>query len=297
MQHLNIQDARWNNCSLSILREDRLHPFISGNKLRKLKFNIQWAIEQGYEGILSFGGAYSNHIVALAAACKEAGLKSIGLIRGEELAMKPLNPSLAFARSQGMELRFIDRSTYQHKHEPKYIKGSLSGLDRYWIVPEGGSNDLAIKGCGEIWDSVPDIFDLVCVAVGTGGTLVGLVANRRVNQVMVRGYSSLKGLDKGQIGLFTDRTDFEITDAYTFGGYAKIDRQLIRFMNDFRQQHGVLLDPVYTAKMFYGIEQDVRLGIIPENTRILAIHTGGLQGIAGMNEQLLKRALPQIQTP
>lgn len=297
VQHLDIQDAKWNNCTLSILREDRLHPQVSGNKLRKLKYNVQWAIEEGYEGILSFGGAYSNHIVALAAACKEAGLKSVGLIRGEELALKPLNPSLTFARSQGMELRFIDRTTYKQKDDPYHIKESIAGLDRYWIVPEGGSNDLALTGCTEIWDSIPKEFDLLCVSVGTGGTLAGLVVDRPDNRVMVRGYSALKGLGKDQIALFTDRTDFQITDAYTFGGYAKIDRQLIRFMNDFRQQHGVLLDPVYTAKMFYGIEQDVVKGIIPENTRILAIHTGGLQGIAGMNEQLSKRALPQIETP
>ena len=281
---------------LFVKREDLLHPFVSGNKFRKLKYNIYEAKKLNKNTLLTFGGAYSNHIVATAAAGKEMGIKTIGIIRGEELAsLKIKNPTLKFAKDCGMYLHYVSRVSYRDKESPDFIEKIKEQFGNFYFVPEGGTNEFAIKGCQEILSETDKDFDYVCTAVGTGGTLAGLVKSSKKYQQLL-GFSALKGTFQNQVvEKFTSKNNFKIIDDYCFEGYAKIDLKLIRFINEFKVKTGIPLDPVYTGKMMFGIFDLINKGYFKENTRILAIHTGGLQGIVGMNEKLKKKKLPQIK--
>ena len=274
-----------------------LHPYVSGNKYRKLKYNIEEAVKQHQKALLTFGGAYSNHIAATAAAGKEMGIKTIGVIRGEELAKnRNLNPTLQFAKDCGMEFYFVSRESYRTKTTSGFIDKLKSELGDFYLVPEGGTNKFAIKGCEEILTNEDKGFDYVCTAVGTGGTMSGIVNSSKNNQ-RVLGFSSLKGtFQTSEVEKHTSKTNYKIIDDYCFGGYAKIDVDLIRFINEFKDKTGIPLDPVYTGKMMFGIFDLMKKGYFKENSSILAIHTGGLQGIVGMNQLLKKKNLPQINT-
>ena len=297
VQEIHLPSSLGSGISLNVLREDQLFDAVSGNKFRKLRYSISDAIEQGNGQVLSFGGAFSNHIAALASASRLSGIRSIGVIRGEELAGRPLNPTLSYAKAQGMELHFISRAAYRLKEEPGFLRDLTERFGDPYIIPEGGTAPMAIKGCAEIWESVPSGFDRLCVAVGTGGTLAGLVAGCPDARIELIGYSALAGtFQKEVVASYTKAINYRITDRFNFGGYAKIDADLVRFINEFRLRHGIALDPVYTGKMMYGIYQEIQEGSIPKNTRILAVHTGGLQGIAGMNERLKRMNLPLIET-
>ncbi|MAN59496.1 MAG: 1-aminocyclopropane-1-carboxylate deaminase [Flavobacteriaceae bacterium] len=283
--------------SLVLAREDQIHPTISGNKFRKLRHNLLSARAQGATCLLTYGGAFSNHIAAVAATARSMDLKSIGIIRGEELANQvDSNPTLRYAKSCGMELHFISRREYREKEKTDFREKLQQRFGEFYELPEGGTNALAVKGSAEILATVnPANVQYICAPVGTGGTLAGLVAASSPGQ-RVLGFSALKGtFQEKTVVQYTDKNNFEITDAYNFGGYAKIDAQLIRFMNRFRNHTGILLDPVYTAKMLYGIIDLLKNGYFRENSRIFAVHTGGLQGIAGMNRLLDKKKLPQIE--
>lgn len=282
--------------SLSLKREDLLHPFVSGNKFRKLKYNIQAAQEQGQKTLLTFGGAFSNHIAALAAAGKEFGFNTIGIIRGEELEMKiSENPTLSFANDCGMKLHFISREVYRYKDDAGFVNSLKNQFGEFYLLSEGGSNALAVKGSEEILTETEGDFDYICVPVGTGGTIAGLVKASNERQ-QILGFSALKGtFQTSEIAKYTSKTNFEITDSYCFGGYGKIDIDLIRFINEFKEKTQIPLDPVYTGKMMYGIMDLLKKGHFKENSRIFAVHTGGLQGIAGMNQKLKKKNLPIIE--
>jgi len=282
--------------SLVLKREDLLHPFVSGNKFRKLKYNILAAQEQKYDTLLSFGGAFSNHIAAVAAAGKEFGFKTLGIIRGEELESKIVeNPTLSFAQDCGMHLYFVSREAYRSKDESEFLNSLKEQFGDFYILPEGGTNALAVKGCEEILSQENDSFDYICVPVGTGGTIAGLVKASNENQQVI-GFSALKGtFQASEIEKYTSKTNFEITDAYCFGGYGKIDVDLIRFINEFKEKTNIPLDPVYTGKMIFGIMDLLKKGHFKENSRIFAVHTGGLQGISGMNQKLKKKNLPIIE--
>ena len=273
-----------------------LHPFVSGNKFRKLKYNLQVANAQGQKTLLTFGGAFSNHIAAVAAAGKELDFKSIGIIRGEELQNKVAeNPTLAFAADCGMKLHFISREIYRRKEEVEFIDSLKEKFGEFYLLPEGGTNSLAVTGCEEILTESQEDFDYICVPVGTGGTMAGLLKASKSHQ-QVLGFSALKGtFQTSEIEKYTSKTNFEIIDDYCFGGYGKIDVDLIRFMNDFKKNTNIPLDPIYTGKMMYGIIDLLKKGHFKENSRIFAIHTGGLQGIAGMNQKLKKKNLPIIE--
>lgn len=281
--------------SLHIKREDLSHPFVSGNKFRKLKYNIKAAKKGKQTTLLTFGGAYSNHIAATAAAGKLSGLGTIGIIRGEELKDKiSENPTLSFAEDCGMRLHFISRETYRHKDNKGFLDTLKQQFGDFYLLPEGGTNSEAVKGCEEILGKSELGYDCICVPVGTGGTMAGLVKASMENQ-QILGFSALKGtFQSTEIKKYTPKTNFTITDAYCFGGYGKIDTEFIRFINEFKLLTNIPLDPVYTGKMLFGIMDLLKKGHFKENSRIFAIHTGGLQGIAGMNQKLKKKNLPII---
>ena len=283
-------------CELYVKREDLIHPYVSGNKFRKLKYNLEVAREQDHNTLLTFGGAFSNHIAAVAAAGKELHFKTIGIIRGEELSGKIVdNPTLSFARDYGMELCFVSREDYRQKEEEQFINNLRHQFGNFYLLPEGGTNALAVKGCEEILSETDISFDYICVPVGTGGTMAGLVKASSESQ-QVLGFSALKGsFQTAEIEKYTSKTNYSITDAYCFGGYGKIDIELVRFINEFKEKTNIPLDPIYTGKMMFGIMDLLKKGHFRENSRIFAIHTGGLQGIRGMNQKLKKKNLPIIE--
>ena len=283
------------NHELVVLREDRIHPTVSGNKFRKLVYNLQRAEKEGYTTLVTFGGAYSNHIAAVAAVGEELGFDTLGIIRGEELARTAdLNPTLQFASDCGMKLHYVSRKDFRKKEDLEFVRQLTSDAGKAYLLPEGGTNALAVLGCTEILSEEDKAHDYVCVPVGTGGTISGIVRSSGPLQHVI-GYSALKGVfQKKEIQKYTPKGNFELTDAYCFGGYAKIGETLIRFINDFKQKTGIPLDPVYTGKMMYGIIDGMKNGFFKENSRIFAIHTGGLQGIAGMNELLKRKNLPLL---
>jgi len=222
-------------------------------------------------------------------------LKTIGVIRGDELATNwKTNPTLSYAHGCGMKLHFVSRAYYKEKASPDFIAHLHAQFGDFYNLPEGGTNALAVKGCEEILSAHTAPFDIICAAVGTGGTLSGLINASEAHQTIF-GYSALKGtFQHSEIKKYTQKSNYHLTDSYCFGGYGKIDATLVRFINDFKHNNQIPLDPIYIGKMMYGIWEDMKNKKFKENSRILAIHTGGLQGIAGMNQILQKKQLPQI---
>ena len=264
---------------LTIKRLDLIHPQISGNKFFKLKYNLLAAQQQGFSQVLTFGGAFSNHIAATAFAAQHFGFQSIGMIRGQELATQDLNPTLQTAQDFGMQLHFVSRAEYRLRHEVEYLQQLQQQYPQAFIIPEGGSNALAIQGTQEIL-SPDDLenYDVICCAVGTGGTLAGIIESSSEQQ-HVLGFSALKGdFLKHDIQQWTDKSNWSLTDAYCCGGYAKTTLELLQFMQQFEQQHHIPLEQVYTAKMMMGLLDLIQHHHFSAHTRILAIHTGGLQG-------------------
>ncbi len=295
IQQIDANKLPEGSYSLSILREDQLHPFVSGNKFRKLKYILEDARKMGDDTLLTFGGAFSNHIAAVAAAGRELGLHTLGVIRGEELQTKvSQNPTLRFASECSMRLHFVTRNAYKRKEEPSFIAGLRKKFGAFYLIPEGGTHTLAVKGCEEILSEMTANFDYICVPVGTGGTISGIINASEAHQTVL-GYSALKGtFQHAEIKKYTQKTNYQLIDDYCFGGYGKIDSTLVRFINEFKANHDIPLDPVYVGKMFFGILEGMKNKKFKENSRILAVHTGGLQGIAGMNLKLKKKNLPQI---
>ena len=273
-----------NRITLEIKREDLLHPIISGNKFRKMKYNLIQAKAENQHTLLTFGGAYSNHIAAVAYAGKEYGFKTIGVIRGDELGDKIAeNPTLQFAEECGMQFEFVTREAYRHKSEPDFIANLREKFASFYLVPEGGTNFYAIKGCEEILTEEDAFFDYICTAVGTGGTISGII-NSALPHQKVLGFPALKGdFLKDEIRKFAANDNWELVNDYHFGGYGKVNEELIQFINQFYKQTAVPLDPVYTGKMVFGVMDLIQKNYFPNNAQILLIHTGGLQGIHGMN--------------
>ncbi len=280
---------------VSIKREDLIHPFISGNKFRKLKYNLIQAKAKKYDTLLTFGGAYSNHIAAIAFAGKEQGFKTIGIIRGDELESKiPENPTLKFAQECGMVFKFVHREDYRHKTEDYFLENLKNEFGDFYLVPEGGTNQLAVKGCAEILTDKDSQFDYICCAIGTGGTISGLI-NSSLPHQKILGFPSLKGdFLKEEIRKFVQKNNWEIILDYHFGGYGKVNTELIAFINQFYDENQIPLDPIYTGKMVFGVMDMINKNYFPENSKILLIHTGGLQGIKGMNMKLKNKHLPTI---
>ena len=276
---------------LFIKREDEIHPFVSGNKFRKLKYNLLEARNQHKKTLLTFGGAFSNHIIATAIAGKMNGFSTIGIIRGDELAtdfQKTIleNLTLQKAHENGMMFEFVSREIYRTKTSKEFLQQITAKFGDFYLVPEGGTNEFAIKGCEEIVTVNDSKFDYICCSVGTGGTISGLI-NASENYQKVIGFPALKGdFLRAEIEKYTTKTNWSLQNEYHFGGYAKYNTTLIRFINEFKLKTTVLLDPIYTSKMLYGLLEIIKNDGFQKGAKILAIHTGGLQGIQGFNQKL-----------
>ncbi|PCJ25413.1 MAG: 1-aminocyclopropane-1-carboxylate deaminase [Flavobacteriales bacterium] len=283
---------------LYVLREDLIHPEISGNKWRKLKYNLQEAKCKGFNQLLTFGGAYSNHIAATAAAGPDFGFKTIGIIRGDEIS--PLNATLQLAQGNGMIFKYISREQYRanNKYETTFIKELEKEYGQFYLVPEGGSNTLAVKGCTEIINNIKIDYDVICCACGTGGTLTGIIASVN-NDKRVLGFSALKGgsfLEKDIRKLLFDYSvqydcnienmNWELITDYHLGGFAKIKPELIGFIREFKENHNVVLDFIYTGKMLFGLYDMIKNSSQFDNKTIIVVHTGGIQGNKGFEDRL-----------
>ncbi|WP_104505630.1 1-aminocyclopropane-1-carboxylate deaminase/D-cysteine desulfhydrase [Acinetobacter indicus] len=279
-QQVPYQHIEYRHQRISIKRLDLIHPQISGNKFFKLKYNLLAARQQGFEKVLTFGGAYSNHIAATAFASHKFGFQSLGMIRGEELAQRPLNPTLATAQQFGMQLEFISRNAYRQKDQTDFLQHLQQQYPDFYLIPEGGTNALAVQGCREILVAEDAQFDLICCAVGTGGTLAGLIEASQQHQQLL-GFSALKGdFLTQEVAQLTTKRNWRILDDYCCGGYAKTTPELILFIQTFEQRYNIPLEQVYTGKMLRGIFDLIDQDKIGPDQKILLIHTGGLQGRA-----------------
>jgi len=286
---VEINDAEIDACGVRLLikRIDLVHPVVSGNKWYKLKYNLQQAHQQGQQTLLSFGGAYSNHIHALAGAGRTEGFNTIGVIRGEP--HQPLNATLQYATEQGMHLHYVSRADYRLKNTPQFIANLAERFGPFYLIPEGGSNALALAGVKEIIGGIDVPFDFVATACGTGGTLAGLIAGLQ-GEHQALGIAVLKGGDfiNQEVALLLSQagsaaySNWKIETDYHFGGYAKTKPELLDFMAEFERQHAIPLEPVYTAKMFYALFDKIKHGDFARGSTIVALHTGGLQGRASM---------------
>jgi 1-aminocyclopropane-1-carboxylate deaminase len=286
-----------NGISLVMKREDLIHPFVSGNKFRKLKYNLLQAKAESQTTLLTFGGAYSNHIAAVAYAGRENGFQTIGIIRGDELADKiASNPTLKFAQECGMQFEFVSREDYRLKTEAAFLEQLKLKFESFYLIPEGGTNALAIKGCEEILTQEDGIFDYVACAIGTGGTISGII-NSALPHQKILGFPALKGdFLQDEIRNFVQNDNWELITDYHFGGYGKVNTVLVDFINRFLEKTKIPLDPIYTGKMVFGIVDLIEKNYFPKNSKILLIHTGGLQGIQGMNLKLKNKGVPILHT-
>ena len=279
---------------LFVKRDDLLHPLVSGNKWRKLKYNLLEAERLGCSRLVTFGGAFSNHLAAVAAAGQAFGFETVGVVRGEQA--EPLNPTLAFAAKCGMVLHFTSRTDYREKSRTELLE--ILGIDATdsLVLPDGGANSFALPGCREIVTEteqqlghLPDFFINAC---GTGATLAGIATGIAERNSTALGISVLKGgflqkeveklLAKSEI---PNPQSAIVLDDFHFGGYAKWTSALIDFINDFKRKTGISLDPIYTGKAFFAAAQLAEQGFFPEGSSIVLVHTGGLQGIAGFNQR------------
>lgn len=276
-----IHDPLFEKAGVRVLvkREDLNHPNVSGNKWWKLKYNLEEAIKQNHKTLLTFGGAYSNHIYATAAAAHELGLKSIGIIRGEETL--PLNKTLAFAKSRGMQLHYISREDYRKKSELEFIENLHRQFGEFYLIPEGGTNTLAVRGVTEFAQTLGNDFDYLCCAVGTGGTMAGLINAFRGEKSIV-GFPVLKGGEFLKVDienlLSINYSNWRLMTDYHFGGYAKTNDALINFIQHIESKNEFYLEQIYTGKMLFGIYDLIQKKYFPEKSTILFLHSGGLQG-------------------
>lgn len=279
-----IEDQRLdhNQIELWMKRDDSLHPVISGNKWRKLKYSLDFVLNAGMDTIISMGGAYSNHLHALAYAGYVLGLKTQGIIRGEQ--PESLNPALRDMQQWGMTLQFVTRSDYRalrHYKDAQSLPGLTAG--QYWL-PEGGATALALQGVAELLHEIDIAYDILCVPIGTGTTLAGII-NAIPKNLSVLGFSALKNSDfvTGDVESLLNQSvsSWQINHDYHFGGFAKTTTELCSFMEDFELRTSIPLEPVYTGKMMYGLYDLIKKGYFKSGSRLIALHTGGLQGKRG----------------
>jgi 1-aminocyclopropane-1-carboxylate deaminase len=297
IQRINSEIIRRAGVDLYVLRLDLMHPWVNGNKWFKLKYNLLEAKEKNFTTLLTFGGAYSNHIYATAAAGNLFGFRTIGVIRGEETL--PLNPTLSFAVQQGMQLVYLNREMYRQRNTPALQEYLQQRFGEVFTIPEGGSNLNGVRGCIEIVGGAI-AFDHICVACGTATTLAGIALSLDEGQRAIA-FPVLKNgafLAQEIESLLTNYlasdlpapsnspASWELVCDYHFGGYAKVNDELLLFSQQFTQEHCIPLDYVYTAKMFYGVMDLLKQGFFGKGDSLLLVHTGGLQGNVGIEERL-----------
>ena len=274
---------------LFIKREDLTHPEISGNKYWKMFYNVKKYLEKevSERKIITFGGAFSNHIAAAAALGNEFGIETLGIIRGNELEDSwQENPTLFSAHQNGMSFRFVTRETYRYKE--KMMKELQEEFPEALVIPEGGTNENAVEGIQYMLNDETKEFDYICSAVGTGGTVSGLSKFAQPHQKII-GFKAVKDNSlENRIKNLSKKDNFILIDA-SDGGFGKITDENVRFINEFYQYFGIVLEPVYTGKMLRKIFEMIADDYFPANSKILAFHTGGLQGIVGANEMLKKK--------
>lgn len=280
LQKIQHSTFEKHNLNVYVKRDDLIHPFISGNKWRKCHYLLKHIKSMGFDTAITFGGAYSNHIHAFSYACKELGIRSIGIIRGEELAMKPLNSTLSFARANDMELQFVSRDEYKLRYDESHTD-TLSKKYNAYVVPEGGTTLFAIDGFKDMLTEIRSevSFDHIFVPCGSAGTVSGINANLLANE-SVYAVNVLKGTESdilSTMSSFSNNNHFDIVSDYHFGGYAKSNNILNQFIEDFESDYGFEIEPVYSGKMFYAFFDMVEKGLF-ENKTIILCHTGGLQG-------------------
>ena len=283
-QKINLPEFEAAGVNVFVKRDDMIHPFISGNKWRKLKYNHLGFLESGCKGIVTFGGAFSNHILATAAFCAENQVECIGIIRGE----KPsgINHVLILAQLWGMKLEFVTRESYKNKE----LLSETWKNEGYFIVPEGGENKDGVKGCVEIITELTQTYNHIFCASGTGCTFAGIVRGVAAQNLDTHCHS-IPVLKQGEfitntvLGYLPKAKNFTVHTDYHFGGYANTTPELLKFLNHFASKSGILTDPVYTSKLFYGITDLIKKGVFKKGETILAIHTGGLTGL--LSEKML----------
>ena len=269
---------------LNIKRDDLLHPLISGNKWRKLKYNLVHMQQQGKTELLTFGGAFSNHIHACAAAGKEFNLTTHAIVRGPELDLN--NPTLKFAQQCGMQLHAVNRLEYKQRHDKAYLAELQTRFPNAYILPEGGTNEFAIEGCKELAQSLPEHDYLIC-PTGSGGTLAGLIEGSS-NKTNLLGIAVLKQAEylRDEIQTLSPKAksqkNWQLLTQFHDGGYGRFSTELWRFCQHMQQQHHLPLEPIYSGKMMYALWQLIHDDYFAANSRIIAIHTGGLQGLEGL---------------
>ncbi|CAG0953903.1 MAG: pyridoxal-phosphate dependent enzyme [Bacteroidetes bacterium] len=287
IQKIETELTERKKVSLKILRIDLVHPEISGNKWFKMKYNLAYIKQHTLSGLLTFGGAYSNHIAATAYAGKLYHINTIGIIRGEEVS----NPTLTRAKELGMQLHFVSRSLFREKDKLNLYLQKKFNLQELHVIPEGGSNLLGVKGCEEIAAYIPASATHVCCACGTGSTVAGILKGCGGKQKVI-GISSLKALgyfekmlvQYGIDEILKERIFFSYD--YHFGGYAKLPKPLYLFAKEFSENYSVPLDYVYTSKMLYGVMDLIGKDYFPPASEIVAVHTGGLQGNIGFEHRI-----------
>jgi 1-aminocyclopropane-1-carboxylate deaminase len=285
VQEIHHSVLKETGIQLLVKREDLNHPFVSGNKWWKLKYNLEEAVRQKKK-ILTFGGAYSNHLYATAAAARELDIESIGVVRGE--LTLPLNHTLSFVKEKGMTLEFVSREKYKSKNSNGFVDELKNKFGDFYLIPEGGTNSLAIKGCIEFAQQLKAIkHDCLLLPVGTGGTIAGLIIGFEGKKNII-GVSVLKGEFHDheisqllQAETKSDHTygNWSVLTSYHHGGYGKVTRELMEFMHVMKETHDLPLDAVYTGKLLWAVMEEVKKGSFTRGTTILALHTGGLQGM------------------
>jgi 1-aminocyclopropane-1-carboxylate deaminase len=292
LQRIHIPVTDKAEVTLYLKRDDLIHPLYGGNKIRKLKYNVQECLRQNKTGLLTCGGAYSNHIIATAAYGKEHGLRTKALIRGEELLID--NPTLKDAAALGMEFVFVSRETYRSIRERPELAFELSHSDKeeFYFIPEGGTNAFAVEGVAELVDEIEIPFDYIATPCGTGGTFAGLMKGIKNRNAKLLVFAALKNGDyiidevAELLKADFDRKTLELfTSEYVFGGYGKVKPELIDFVKTFEEQTGILLDPIYNGKMMFGLLDKIQNGYFKQGSVIVAVHTGGVQAWRGVREQ------------
>jgi 1-aminocyclopropane-1-carboxylate deaminase len=290
-----MEYSPWSESPMCVVkRVDLIHPIISGNKWFKLKYNLEQAKMGEYDTLLSFGGQWSNHIHALAYAAKENGLKSIGIIRGEQL--EPKSQMLIDAESYGMRLEFVTREAYKEKNTEDFKMWLLEQYGPCFIIPEGGANFLGINGCMEMLKAADEEYNVICCSAGTGAMAAGLLLSLKKHQKL-HVFPALKGgfmkeemqthleyflMDRDAAKDLLNSVVFH--DDYHFGGYAKTTIELLHFIEKTRSEKNIPLDQVYTGKLMYGVNDLLQCHYFEKSDKILVIHSGGLQGYRSVAE-------------